>query len=181
MNLIVLGELGMIRDSDESPEEREARELEEALAISLSLAPLRDDVIHPAPKAGPPPPPRLARPSPPLEQPSASARLAARLPVLFPPVGHAWNRSPIARWAQRPRRPRRHRRCRFAVPESFSYFPRMVPVTSAFERDVLCLRPMARIHTRKRTNLATTLRQRYLPPPSILALSDIIFEIRRRL
>ena len=123
MNLIVLGELGAIHDSVESPEEREARELEEALAISLSLAPLHDRVIHPAPKAGPPSPPHAARPAPPLEQPSARARLPARLPVLFPPVGHAWNRSPNARWDQRPRRLRRHRRCRFAAPESFFVFP----------------------------------------------------------
>ena len=67
MDLIVSGELGEIRDSLESTEGREARELEEALAASLSLAPpIHIDVVRPLPKAGPPPPPRLARPLLPL-------------------------------------------------------------------------------------------------------------------
>ena len=132
MSVVILDALGMIHDVVESPEDLEARELEEALALSLSLTTLEPTVIHPSPKAGPPPPPSsLVRPPPPDVEPSERARQLARIPTLFPPVGHAWNSSRHARWAQRPRRPRRHRRCRFAVPESFAYFP---PNGSGYER-----------------------------------------------
>ena len=137
--VIVMGELGMIRDNlHESIEERESRDLEEALAISLSLAPLADESRLPArSKPAPPLPPVVNRPAPPEEEPSNHARMAAvqRLPVIFPPVGHHWNRSALASAAQRaPARRRRWRRAYRvfpADPESFRYFP---PTGSGYER-----------------------------------------------
>ena len=90
--MIVMGELGIIRDNlDESFEDRESRELEEALAISLSMAAIDND-SRPAVRAKPPPPlpPPTERPAPPEEAPSNHSRQAAmrRLPVIFLPVGH---------------------------------------------------------------------------------------------
>ena len=137
--MIVMGELGMVHDNlNESIEERESRELEEALAISLSLTPLVDEPLPPArPKPAPPLPPVSSRPAPPGEEPSNHARMAAvhRLPVIFPPVGHHWNRSALASSAQRaPARRRRWRRTHRifpAEPEAFCYFP---PTGSGYQR-----------------------------------------------
>ena len=129
--MIVMDELGMIRENlDESPAEREEREMTEAIAMSLSLAPLETDVqtrdsqAHRF-KAHPPLPPTHARPSPPDEVPSSSARreAIARLPTIFPPVGHAWNQSALATRAQRPPRRRRRPRIWPASPERIAYFP----------------------------------------------------------
>ena len=123
----------MIHDHlDESLEEREARELQEAIAISLSLAPIHDAPPNPPVRAKPPPPlpPSTARPAPPEEEPSNHARRSAalRLPVIFPPVGHEWNRSALATSEQRRRIPprrrwRRQHRVFAPRPESFLYFP----------------------------------------------------------
>ena len=103
--MIVMGELGMIHGNlDESIEGRESRELEEAFAISLSLAPIGNDP-RPAARAKPPPPlpPSTERPAPPGEAPPNRSRQSAmrRLPVISPPVGHQWNRSALASSAQR--------------------------------------------------------------------------------
>ena len=132
------GRFRAIRENlDESLQEREEREMPEAHAMSLSMAPpgeanaARDSQV--LPRKAPPPPPPTARPGPPGEAPSSSARLAAvtRLPVLFPPVGHAWNRSALDARAQRPPRSRRRPRVWFAMPGSFAYFP---PNGTGYER-----------------------------------------------
>ena len=137
--MIVMGELGMIHENlDETLEERESRELLEAIAISLSLTALApESPASPRVKPPPPLPPASARPTPPEEDPSIRARIdaARRLPVLFPPVGHLWNRSPLAAPAQRRPAPRRRLRRQYrvwpAVPERFAYFP---PTGSGYER-----------------------------------------------
>ena len=126
-----MDELGTIRENlDESPAEREEREMAEAIALSLSLAPLETDGMTRdsqarRSKAPPPLPPIHDRPAPPEETPSSFARIAPinRLPTLFPPVGHAWNQSALATRAQRPPRRRRRPRIWPASPESFAYFP----------------------------------------------------------
>ena len=124
--VIILDELGAIRQTDrETEEEREQNELLEAMALSLSLAPL-----HLA-KPPPPLPPAEDRPLPPVESPPAAARAIHRLPLLFPPVGHAWNHSPLANPGQRVAPKRRSRRRRPRVwpprPERFAYFPPVGP------------------------------------------------------
>ena len=138
--MIVLGELGMIHENlEETPEDRESRELMEALAISLSLAPLGEESQSVARSKPPPPsPPTTARPPPPEEEPTNHVRYNAinRLPVIFPPVGHEWNRSPLANAAQRRRAPprrrwRRQHRVFAPQPEAFSYFP---PTGSGYQR-----------------------------------------------
>ena len=119
--MIILDELGAIREADRlTEEEREANELLEAMALSLSLAPLRRS------KPPPPMPPQESRPLPPDESPPPVNRAIHRLPVLFPPVGHAWNTSPLAAPKQRaaPRRGRRRRpRVWSPRPEQLAYFP----------------------------------------------------------
>ena len=126
---IVLGELGRIHDSPRlTSQEREDQELLEAMALSLSLTPLESGSRNeskappPAPPVGPP---QEARPLPPGESPPTMARPVYRLPVLFPPVGHAWNHSPIASPKQRamPKRVRRRPRIWPANPERFCVLP----------------------------------------------------------
>ena len=123
-HVIILDELGAIRQADrETEEEREQNELLEAMALSLSLAPLR--------RAKPPIPPAEDRPPSPVESPTAAARAIRRPPLLFPPVGHAWNHSPLANPGQRVAPKRRSRRRRPRVwpprPERFAYFPPVGP------------------------------------------------------
>ena len=131
-SMIVIEELGTIRENlDGTPEDRESRELMEAMAISLSLAPLGEE-SRPVARSKPPPPlpPVTGRPSPPDEEPAIHARRNAlnRLPAIFPPVGHEWDRSAVANAAQRRRAPprprwRRQHRVFAPRPESFAFPP----------------------------------------------------------
>ena len=124
--MVILDELGAIRaESREAEDEREQNELLEAMALSLSMAPLR--------RAKPPPPlpPTEPRPAPPPESPPEAIRAIHRLPLISPPVGHAWNQSPLAhpkqRSAPRPRHGRRRPRVWSPRPEHFAYFPPVCP------------------------------------------------------
>ena len=127
---MVVDELGRIHDSTmSSAQDSEDDELLEALAISLSLTPMDSGARRKAPPPSPPfviaGPPQEPRPQPPDESPPLRLRPEYRLPVIFPPVGHAWNRSPLASPKQRaaPKRVRRHPRIWAPRPESFAYFP----------------------------------------------------------
>ena len=153
--MIVVDELGRIHDSpSHSDREREEDELLEALALSLSLTPLESGPVRrKAPPPAPPVtvvhPPLEPRPLPPDESPPVRLRPVNRLPVLFPPVGHVWNRSPLASPKQRaaPKRVRRHPRIWAPRSEGFAYFPpngsgypgplgrRRVTVVEHFETD----------------------------------------------
>ena len=134
--MIAIDELGAIRENlDETPEDRESRELMEAMAISPSLVPLGEE-SRPVDRSKPRPPlsPVAERPSPPDEEPTIHARRNALnlLPVIFPPVGHEWNRSALANAAQRRRAPprtrwRRQHRVFAPRPGSFAFFPRPGP------------------------------------------------------
>ena len=130
----VLDELGVIHESPRSTvSQQEEQDLMEALALSLSLTSLQPpnhEEERPAPvrpvqrKAPPPAPPVDSPPRPPVVEPTAQQRFNSsvirRLPTVFPPVGHAWNHSPLAR-AMRPPpmvfRPWAQRK------ESLAYFP----------------------------------------------------------
>ena len=107
----------------------------EALALSLSMTTLSDipsdsqasEPARPRPvlrKAPPPAPPRPIEspPPPPETEPVIPPRPnhARHLPVMFPPVGHAWNRSPLAR-AMRP--PMQQFRPWGSRKETVRYFP----------------------------------------------------------
>ena len=93
----------MIHDlPDVPPEEQEANDLLEALALRLSLTALNSGESPASPpvpdKARPPPRPTHVRPPPPFESPTLRQRVAAnRLPLLFPPVGSQWNNGRLAR------------------------------------------------------------------------------------
>ena len=131
--VIILDELGTIHQADRETEEaREQDELLEAMALSLSLAPLyRAKAPPPLPPVAAHHPPAEPRPLPPDDSPPAAARAIQRLPILFPPVGHAWNHSPLAHPKQRAAPKRRHNRRRPRVwppqPEQFAYFPPVGP------------------------------------------------------
>ena len=132
--VVALGELGLIREACQvTPEEAEADDLMEAMALSLFLAPLRSDSPARRVKAPPPLPPAESRPVPPTERPPPRAVLArgaiGRLSILFPPVGSQWSNSPLSHPAQRRAAPRRRRpRVWSTVKERLSYFPPLVPV-----------------------------------------------------
>ena len=128
--MIIADELGRIHDSTMvSGQDSEDDELLEALAISLSLTSLDSGARQKAPPPLPPfvvaGPPQEPRPLPPGESPPLRLRPEVRLPVLPPPVCHAWNRSPLASPKQRaaPKRARRLPRIWAPRPESLAYFP----------------------------------------------------------
>ena len=74
--------------------DEESQQLADALALSLSLAPIETTTRAKAPPTPCPVlPPVESRRSP----PDAPPRLIHRLPVLFPPVGHEWNTSALGR------------------------------------------------------------------------------------
>ena len=135
--LVVTDVLGVIHDIPRpiAPQLEENDSLE-SLALSLSMARIQPDVpnesapISPQPDHPKPRPPTRPIDSPtgppdarPKIQQREAHRAAAYLPVLFPPVGHEWNRSALAARAQRPPRRRRRPRVWFAMPGSFAYFP----------------------------------------------------------
>ena len=110
-----------------SDEAEELSHLEEALALSLSLTSLPVPV-----RAKPPPPlpPVEPRPDPPTEAPprlppATNHRRVGPLPVLFPPVGHHWNNSALARESRfrPPADPLPVLYRREILPESLGYFP----------------------------------------------------------
>ena len=108
-------------------EDEELSHLEEALALSMSMAPL---ISVARAKPPPPLPPAEPRPEPPTESPprmplAAPQRRFINLPLLFPPSGSQWNNSVLAR-ESRPRPPAEpvpslYRRD--ILPESLGYFP----------------------------------------------------------
>ena len=128
--MVVEGGLGRIRESARhSARGSEDEDLLGALALILSLAPLESRTVRrrtppPAPPVTVDPPPQESRPQPTDEAP-LRIRAAYLLTVLFPPVGHVWNRSPLASPKRRaaPRRVRRRPRIWPPRPERFAYFP----------------------------------------------------------
>ena len=124
---MAIAQAGAIRDLPNTVDDTSAdRELAEAILLSLANSSLIPPASPPhrfLSNAPPPLPPRDIRPEPPVERPTARARLDIRgLPIFLPPLGPRWNNGLVAREMNRTPPPRR-RRWSPRNAERFDYFP----------------------------------------------------------